>query len=371
MTDPRIRAALLGSVLLDPAAPIAMALRSLGPEAAWDCFESRHHAIPPAVRERWARLRPESLLDRAHAAGARLVIEGDAEWPTQLDDLGPQRPWALWVRGTGLATLRQQRAVAIVGARSCTAYGERVAADMAAHIAGAGHAVVSGGAYGIDAAAHRGALAASATTIAVLACGADMAYPTAHASLFDRIAETGAVVSEAVPGAHPTRPAFLVRNRIIAALAYGTVVVEARLRSGSISTFTHARSLQRVLMAVPGPVDSAESAGAHALLQDGAQLVTSGADVLRLVAPLGAVADEPSVAGATEWDALTAVEQQVHEALPARSPITLDALLDRVRNPMDVARALGGLAALAQRGLVAEQLDGRWRRIRPLRGAEA
>lgn len=371
MTDTRTRAALLGSILPDPGTQLTMALRMLGPDAAWQCFEESHPSIPLPLLERWRGLEPQRLLDQADAAAVRIVTPGDPEWPVQLDDLGPQSPWALWVRGTGLHALSLTRSVAVVGARSCTAYGERTASEIAAHIAGAGHPVVSGGAYGIDAAAHRGALASNGITIAVLACGADVAYPAAHTALFERIAEGGAVVSEAAPGAHPTKPAFLIRNRLIAALSYGTLVVEARLRSGSISTYAHARSLQRILMAVPGPVDSAESAGAHALLQDDAQLVTSGGDVLRLIAPLGEVDNTEASRARTEWDTLGPLEQQVHEALPARGVVTVDALMERVHEPLSVASMLGALAGLAQRGVVAEQLDGRWRRIRRLRGADA
>lgn len=371
MIDTRTRAAMLGTVLADPGAKLTMALQMLGPDGAWQCFAEAHPSIPAPFLERWRRLEPQRMLEQAHAAGLRIVIPGDTEWPVQLDDLGPQRPWALWVRGGGLPGLTSARSVAVVGARSCTAYGERTASEFAAHIAAAGHPVVSGGAYGIDAAAHRGALAVEGVTVAVLACGADMAYPSGHTALFERISERGAVISEAAPGAHPTKPAFLVRNRLIAALAYGTVVVEARLRSGSFSTYGHARTLRRMLMAVPGPVDSAESAGAHALLQDDAQLVTSGADVLRLIAPLGeAQGDEPAPPN-TEWDALGATERVVHEALPARGAASVDDLLARVREPLGVAALLAALAALAQRGVVAEDLDGRWRRIRRLRGAVA
>lgn len=371
MMDSRTRAAMLGSLLSDPSSQLTMALNLLGPDAAWQCFEESHPSIPVAFQERWKRLEPQRLLERAHAAGVRIVVPGDADWPSQLDDLGPQRPWALWVRGAGLASVATRRSVAVVGARSCTGYGERTAAEFAAQIAEAGHPVVSGGAYGIDAAAHRGALAADGVTVAVLACGADVAYPAAHTALFDRISESGAIISEAAPGAHPTKPAFLIRNRLIAALAYGTVVVEARLRSGSFSTYAHARTLRRILMAVPGPVDSAESAGAHALLQDDAQLVTSGTDVLRLIAPLGAIEGQEPGPTRTEWDDLNATERLVHEALPARGAASVDMLLERVREPMHVAALLGALAGLAQRGIVAEQLDGRWRRIRRLRGAEA
>jgi len=371
MIDTRTRAAMLGAILPDPSAPLTMALQLLGPDGAWQCFEESHPSIPTPLLERWRRLEPERILEQAHTAEARIVVPGDIDWPAQLDDLGPQRPWALWVRGSGLPAVGTNRSVAVVGARSCTAYGERTASEFAAHIAGAGHPVVSGGAYGIDAAAHRGALAAGGVTVAVLACGVDVAYPSAHTALFERIAELGAIVSEATPGAHPTKPAFLIRNRLIAALAYGTVVVEARLRSGSISTYAHARTLRRSLMAVPGPVDSAESAGAHVLLQDDAQLVTSGVDVLRLIAPLGEVDAVEPWRLRTEWDALATLEQQVHEALPARGAVTVDMLLERVREPLAVPALLGALAGLAQRGLVAEALDGRWRRIRRLHGAEA
>lgn len=366
-----IDAARLACVLPDPGNSLAMALQLLGVEAAVQYFDEAHPSIPEALLRRWDQLQPERMLERAEQADARIVIPGDPEWPTQLDDLGPQRPWALWIRGNGALRLGVNRAVAIVGARSCTTYGERIGAELAAHIAGEGFPVVSGGAYGIDAAAHRGALAADGVTVAVLACGVDVAYPTAHASLFERIAEQGAIISEAPPGAHPTKPAFLVRNRLIAALSYGTVVVEARLRSGSISTYAHARALHRMLMAVPGPVDSAESAGVHVLLQDDAQLVTSGADVLRLVAPLEATAATLDARPQTEWDTLGPAERHVHEAMPARGGISLDALLDRVHEPMAVPELLGALAGLAQRGLVVERLDGHWQRSRRLRGAEA
>lgn len=371
MTDTRIRAAMLGAILSDPGTALAMALRTLGPDAAWQCFEDRHPRIPESLHLRWLRLERQRLLDRGYAAGARIVVPSDPDWPRQLDALGPRRPWALWVRGAALRALCERRSVAIVGARSCTGYGERVASEFGAQIAGAGHPVISGGAYGIDAAAHRGALAVDGVTVAVLACGVEMAYPSAHSALFERIAEVGAIISEAAPGARPTKPAFLIRNRLIAALSYGTVVVEARLRSGSFSTYAHARALGRILMAVPGPVDSAESAGANALIQEDAQLVTSGADVLRLVAPLGDIAPTGSPAQRTEWDELSATERAVHEAMPARRAATVDAVIDAVREPVPVATVLAALASLAQRGIVTEESDGQWRRIRPLRGAEA
>jgi DNA processing protein len=371
MITTRERAALLGALLPDPSGALAMALQLLGVEAAWQCFEDRHPSIPEPLWRRWQRLDSRQALDRGYAVGARIVVPGDVDWPSQLDALGRQRPWALWVRGHALPALAQKRSVAIVGARSCTQYGERVAAEFAAHVAAAGYPIVSGGAYGIDAAAHRGALAMAGVTVAVLACGVDLAYPSAHTALFERIVEGGLLVSEAPPGANPTKPAFLIRNRLIAALSYGTVVVEARLRSGSISTYAHARALQRVLMAVPGPVDSAESAGAHALLQTDAQLVTSGADVLGLVAPLDEVTFAAAQGKRTEWDELDPTEKLVHEALPSRGAVTVEALLERVAEPLSVAAMIGSLAALAQRGVISEQCDGSWRRSRKLRGADA
>jgi len=160
---------------------------------------------------------PVADLTHAHALGARLICPGEPEWPTQLDDLGLARPIGLWVRGSASLRLLALRSVAVVGARACTAYGTRVAADLAAQLADAAWVVVSGGAYGIDAAAHRGALAATGVTIGVLACGVDQCYPRGHGTLLDRIAEQGLLVSELPLGAHPNKPRFLLRNRVIAA----------------------------------------------------------------------------------------------------------------------------------------------------------
>ena len=153
------------------------------------------------------------------------------------------------------------RSVAIVGSRASTAYGEHVAGELGHQLAERGWTVVSGGAFGIDAAAHRGALAAEAPTVAVLACGVDRPYPAAHGALLHRIAETGLLVSEWPPGAAPHRHRFLVRNRLIAALTRGTVVVEAAARSGAQATARRARKLGRQVLVVPGPVTSAMSVG--------------------------------------------------------------------------------------------------------------
>jgi DNA processing protein len=211
----------------------------------------------------------------------RLACPGDSEWPPQLDVLGNSEPYALWLRGTADLRGTCRRSVAIVGSRASTAYGSHVAADIASVLAENGWAVVSGGAYGIDAAAHRGALAANGTTIAVLASGVDVPYPAGHADLFDAIAAHGLLVSQWPPGQLVSRLRFLGRNRIIAALATGTLVVEAGSRSGACNTARHARDLSRPLMAVPGPVTSDQSAGCHQLIRDWhATLVTGPADVI-------------------------------------------------------------------------------------------
>ncbi len=232
--------------------------------------------------------------------GGRLVVPGDLEWPRQLEDLGDLAPWALWVRGTVDLRLSALRSVAVVGARAATSYGTHVASTLGSDLAASGWAVVSGGAFGIDAAAHAGALAARGVTVAVLACGVDVAYPPRHDALFARIAADGLLVSEVPPGAAPHRTRFLVRNRVIAALTRGTVVVEAALRSGSLSTAHEAERLGRPVLGVPGPVTSTMSQGVHRALRGGALLVTSAAEVVEAVGDLGAdLAPEPSGPTAT------------------------------------------------------------------------
>ena len=178
--------------------------------------------------------------------------------------------------------------MAVVGSRSATTYGADVAGDIAATLARETWTVVSGAAFGIDQAAHRGALVNRGPTVAVLACGADRAYPSAHRNLIDYVADVGLVVSEAPPGCAPTRIRFLARNRLIAALSRGVVVVEAAVRSGALNTASWAVGLGRTVMGVPGPVTSAPSAGVHQLIRArDALLVTSGEEVLEAVAPMG------------------------------------------------------------------------------------
>src|SRR5580693_6099700 len=217
--------------------------------------------------------------------------------PGDLDQLGQARPYALWLRGKADLRHSCQRSVSVVGSRAATGYGAHVAGEIAADLAERGWTIVSGGAYGIDAAAHRGALATQGITIAVLACGVDFPYPAGHAELFADIAAHGQVVSEWPPGRQPARMRFLVRNRVIAALSCGTVIVEAGERSGALNTARHAAELGKPLMAVPGPVTSAQSAGCHRIIREwGASCVTRAADIIEMLSPLSAT-DEQAPAG--------------------------------------------------------------------------
>ncbi|MCH6229348.1 DNA-processing protein DprA [Microbacterium sp. CFH 31415] len=251
------------------------------------------------ARKRWLpRLSLTHVGDALHSAaraGVQLVTRSDPEWPEQVDDLGLHAPVCLWVRGAAVRLSELRPSVAVVGARAATSYGEHVAIELAAELAGSGIAVVSGGAYGIDAAAHRATLSVGGLTVALLAGGVDRAYPAGNAGLIDRIAASGAVVSEVPCGSAPTKWRFLQRNRLIAALAGATVVVEAGWRSGSLNTAGHAAALSRPLGAVPGPITSAASAGTHRLLREyGAQCITSAADIREMIgfdgtAPFGAM----------------------------------------------------------------------------------
>jgi DNA processing protein len=307
---------------------------------------------------RLAELPAEGELLGADQAGGRLLCPGDAEWPECVDDLGEAAPLALWARGPLSIAAVTERAVAVVGARAATPYGSHVATELAASLAERGWCVVSGAAYGIDAAAHRGALAVGGPTIAMLACGVDVAYPRGHRALIDRIGDEGAVLSEVPPGATPTRIRFRTRNRVIAALAAGTVVVEAGRRSGSLITARHAEELSRHRMAVPGPVTSAQSAGCHQMLRDGAICVTSAAEVIEIIGCLGddLAPDDPR--DPTVRDDLDPVSERVLEAMPVRLPATAAHIAVAAGvDPQLVLRALGGLLALG----LAERTPEGWR----------
>jgi DNA processing protein len=216
----------------------------------------------------------EASVATARTIGARYLTPGREYWPTAFDDLGPERPLGVWWLGSWLPT-NGGPVAAVVGARACTGYGSYVAGTIAAALGQVGVPVASGGALGIDAAAHRGALAVGGDTIAFLACGIDLAYPRTNEMLLRAIRSHGAVVSELAPGCHPNRFRFLTRNRLIAAIGTATVVVEAAKRSGSLVTARRAGDLGRLVLAVPGPITSELSVGTHELIRDGAQVVES------------------------------------------------------------------------------------------------
>ncbi|QIM20448.1 DNA-protecting protein DprA [Phycicoccus sp. HDW14] len=322
-----------------------------------------------AVRERragspelYVRLRDldlEALVRGVRDAGARVLVPGDPEWPDVLDR-HRKTPYCLYVRGDPDLARLSERAVAVVGSRAATSYGLRVAAELGEGLASRGWTVVSGAAFGIDAAAHRGALSAEGSTVAVLACGVDVPYPRAHERLIDAVAETGSVVSEVPPGAEPMRGRFLARNRIIALLGRATVVVEAGLRSGSLSTAREARDHHLPVGAVPGPVTSATSAGCHELVREtGAVIVTDAADAAELAARIGDELGPRRVALPLATDALDPVEYAVWAAAPVRRRASAERLA--AVSGSDPARVPAALAVLEAMGLL-EAEDGRWRK---------
>nr|WP_257573339.1 DNA-processing protein DprA [Streptomyces sp. JJ66] len=308
------------------------------------------------LRLRAAAARPEADLATVAALGGRFVCPGDRDWPVQLDDLQAARPVGLWLRGAGSLRLAALRSVAVVGARACTDYGSHVASVLGADLAERGWTVVSGAAYGVDGAAHRGALAVTGATVGVLACGVDVAYPPGNGRLIDRIASQGLLLAELAPGEHPTRPRFVLRNRVIAALTRGTVVVEAQLRSGSLVTARWAEKLGRQTMGVPGAVTSSCSSGVHRLLRGGAHVVTSAAEVIELIGAIGELAPEPT-GPVLPRDLLHPAAARVLEALPAREAVTI-AWLARASgtSPEQTSARLGELRSL---GYV-HRTGGRW-----------
>ena len=225
-----------------------------------------------------------ALLEAIESAGGVFITPGDESWPQQLDDLATP-PIGLIVKGK--VDSLKARSIAIVGTRNPTPYGARIASDFAAGFVDREWSVISGGAYGIDTHAHKGALIAEGITIAVIASGIDINYPAGNERLFTEIAELGAIVSEVMPGtpAFPSR--FLTRNRIIAALSMSTLVVEAAFRSGSLRTARDAAELMRPVMAIPGPINSPTSEGTHRLIGErAAEIVTSVSDAVELISSL-------------------------------------------------------------------------------------
>ncbi|RKN06666.1 DNA-processing protein DprA [Streptomyces radicis] len=345
-------------------------LAESGPEEVWRTLREGGPRPPGLSPARWdgllvrtERAAPERDLAWIARLGGRFVCPGDREWPSQLNDLGHARPLGLWVRGGCSLRLVAVRSVALVGARKCTDYGRLVALELGATLAGRGWTVVSGGAEGVDGAAHQGALHVGGATVGVLACGVDVSYPAFHHELLRAIAERGLLVAELPPGDHPTRGRFVQRNRVIAALTRGTVVVEAAQRSGSLITARHARRLGRHLMAVPGPVTSGLSAGTHRLIREEATPVGDAGEIVELVGEMGELAAEGG-GPAVPRDLLAPQTARVLDALPATSAVGAAAVAGEAG--MGVAAVEARLRELSTLGFV-ERAGGRWqlRRRRP------
>ncbi|HEX7021033.1 MAG TPA: DNA-processing protein DprA [Gemmatimonadaceae bacterium] len=298
---------------------------------------------------REARERADAALTRARRGPLELLLDSDEAYPQSLHDL-PDPPPALWALGS-LDTLKRP-VVAIVGTRRATHYGQRMARELAGAFARAGACVVSGMALGIDATAHRAALDNGGHTVAVLGTGADVAYPPAHRALHREIASRGLVISELLPGEHSHGGSFPNRNRIIAALAKVTIVVEAPIKSGALITARHAAGLPNAVVAcVPGPIDSPQSEGTNLLIRDGAQIICSVADALALAGLTPPLRSSPAMAGEAE--------QRVWSAL-ANGAASLDELCSRTGLP--VQDCLTAVTTLEIQGAIECCLTGEIRR---------
>lgn len=328
-------------------------------------------------RLRWNRRMERTLNAEAHMAatcGSWLVTPADPLWPPQLNDLGPARPYGLWCRGDSrhLLDLASAPSVALVGSRDPSIYGTEATTHLAAELARRGYTVISGGAMGIDIAAHRAALTQQGSdlpTIAFMAGGLDRLYPAQNSDALNMIVDRGLIMSEVSVGNTPTRWRFLERNRLIAALARHTIVVEARWRSGALNTARHAMEIGRTLWAVPGQINSPNSVGTNRLLRDGlAQTLTEAADILEYDAAAGF---ELGTEHESEWD--RAASSSALDELTERQGRVWDDLSPRSYRGVDEIAAALGLSArdvmadlfhLGRCGL-AESSGTSWRKVRP------
>ncbi|MDO5499603.1 MAG: DNA-processing protein DprA [Propionibacteriaceae bacterium] len=326
-----------------------------GAEAVWASLTGERRST------RWGRrlgsVRLARVMVEMRQRRLRFVVPGDEEWPGQLDDLahveqgGIQgQPLGLWVQGPGHLAEWSAGSVAVVGTRTSTRYGEAVAAELGADLAASGRTVVSGGAYGIDISAHRGALAVRGRTISVLASGLDEPYPRGNSRVFQEVSTSGLLVSELPPLERPTRTRFLGRNRVIAGLAVAAVMVEAKVRSGAANTLAWAEGLSRTRMAVPGPVTSAASEGPHEQIRTEAKLVTDAAQVCAELARVGQDMLPIPLGPMRPVDQLTPVQREVFEAVPGRGGLTPEAVAGRCGHGL--LTVLGALEELEAAGLV-------------------
>ncbi len=361
--------AYLSRVVEPPSTDLATLVAGVGPvEAAERIRRGEVNGTLARLTESRREIdRSADDLDILGRLGGRLVCASDPEWPllaftafrgvdARVRPAG-HAPSVLWVVGEESLADVSERACSIVGTRAATSYGEHQAADLAAGLAARDVAVVSGGAFGIDGMAHRAALGAEGITVAVLAGGVDVPYPSAHTAMLRRIGERGLLVSEYPPGVRPARHRFLTRNRLVAALSGATLVVEAGLRSGAANTAAWAAALGRPVCAVPGPVTSSASAGCHVLIRAGAHLVTRVEEVVELVGAAGELAPEPQ-RPTSPLDDLAEVELRAYDALPARGFRSVDEIA--VEAGMPATQLLGPLASLELAGLVVRH-EGRWR----------
>jgi DNA processing protein len=343
--------AYLSRVVEAPTAALHALLAEHGAERAAALVRTRQ--VPPGLRRsteaRHHLDTAEADLARVGALGGRLVTPEDAEWPGwKLHPFAttvpaprqvPVLPVALWVRGPARLDEITDRAVSVVGTRDVSGYGEHVTAELCHDLAADGWTVVSGAAYGVDGAAHRAALTAGGPTVAVLGCGIDRAYPAGHAALLARIAEAGLVVSEHPPGTTAAGYRFLARNRLVAGLGDGVLVVEAGWRSGARSTARWARELARPALAVPGPVTSLGSTGCHQMIRTGeAVLVTTAAEVVEHVGRVGELA-EVGAGPPRPMDGVDAALLPVLEALPRRGSASPQQISESSGVPLDAVRA--------------------------------
>ena len=341
-------------------------VRKEGPCEVWDYIRSGKGKT--AIARRAAATDLDQLRRRTDEVGARFLIPGDEQWPVRVGDLAWSdpvgklggEPLGLWVSGPAdLSTLG--KSVAMIGSRASTAYGEHVAADWGVGIAEKGHPVISGGAYGIDACAHRGAMAAGGMTVAVMAGGLAQFYPPGNSALLENVRKTGGVVSEYPPDHPPSRARFLVRNRLIAALSGATVIVEGAVRSGAQNTVNWALSLERPVLAVPGPVTSAMSATPHRLIRNGqAILATCPEDVLAVLAPIDTSIPDYPRSQPTLFDSLTDVQKKVVDSFPAHRGIGLDELSILTGESAPSLQIC--LKQLAGMDMVLEDSPGMWKR---------
>lgn len=351
-TDDRM--ARMGLCALSPlgAPAVVRAVAEFGALDIWEGFLAQGQDTTWGRRA--AAVNLDEIARATTACGARFLVPGDDEWPDQFRSLDHAnvagqtgQPFGLWVKGHNLATLGE--GVAIVGSRACTTYGEQATLMLASDLAVRGRPIVSGLAYGVDAAAHRGALGTRGTTVAVVASGLDAPYPRANKALADAVVGSGALVSELPPGYSPTRYAFLARNRLIAALSEAVVVVEAADRSGAKNTASWGNAISIPVLAVPGPITSSLSATPHRLIRDGeAVLVTSAEEVESILAPLGLLPESSGRGRERPVERLAPALFELREAVRSGEDVTPGVLA--ARTGQTTIDALANVAELVEGG---------------------